>query len=72
MRKWKRELDRLPTDATGRKEAREPTSTKIVLQFLRDEIYPRLELAKGNLVKQGLNAGRFQSPSATWLSLSAQ
>jgi hypothetical protein len=56
MKKWEQELKHLPTDANGRKATQEPTSTEIVLEFLRDEIYPRLKFAQDNFAKQELHA----------------
>ncbi|PIY04394.1 MAG: hypothetical protein COZ20_05745 [Gallionellales bacterium CG_4_10_14_3_um_filter_54_96] len=55
MKKWKQELDRLPTDEAKRKEAIESSSTEIVLQFMREEIYARLESAKVKFSQPELN-----------------
>lgn len=59
MEKWKQELNHLPTDETGGKETQEPISTEIVLQFMRDEIYPRLKSAKDKFAKPELNVKIF-------------
>jgi hypothetical protein len=59
MKKWKQELNHLPTDEVGGKEAQEPISTEIVLQFMKDEIYPRLKSAKDNFAKPELNVKIF-------------
>lgn len=55
MKKWKQELDRLPTDEAKRKEAIESSSTEIVFQFMREEIYARLKSAQVKFSKPELN-----------------
>jgi hypothetical protein len=55
MKKWKQELDRLPTEEAKRKEAIESSSTEIVLQFMREEIYASLKSAKVRFSKPELS-----------------
>lgn len=59
MKKWKQELNRLPTNEAGRKEANESSSTEIILQFMREEIYTRLKSAKDSFSKPELNIAIF-------------
>lgn len=53
---WQEKLNNLPITQSGKREAQEPIATEIVLEFMREEVYPRLKVAQTSFFESGLEA----------------
>jgi hypothetical protein len=53
---WQEKLSSLPTTQTGNREAQEPVTTEIILEFMSEEVYPRLKASQASFVESGLEA----------------
>jgi hypothetical protein len=51
---WQEKLSGLPISQTGNRDAQEPVTTEIILEFIREEIYPRLKAAQVSFVESEL------------------
>lgn len=56
MQSWQEKLDEIPRDGKGWKQIINSTTTKIVLEFMRDEIFPLLQKATNDFIKNSINA----------------
>ncbi|HEY9625785.1 MAG TPA: hypothetical protein V6C84_00650 [Coleofasciculaceae cyanobacterium] len=53
---WRERLSNLPTTQVGNREAQEPVTTEIILEFMSEEVYPRLKAAQVSFVESGLES----------------
>jgi hypothetical protein len=53
---WREKLLSLNTDETGRREVQEPLATEIVLEFMKNEVYPSFQCMQNVFAEKGLQA----------------
>lgn len=53
---WQEKLSSLSSTQAGRREAQEPVTTEIFLEFMSQEVYPRLNAAQASFVETGLES----------------
>ena len=56
MKSWQKKLDEIPRDGYGRKQIINSATNNIVLEFMRNEIFPRLQMATEDYIKNDINA----------------